>query len=278
MNTGSVKKAVIDTYGKLAKSKQHAILPKISTCCKSSDTPQQLGEEIGYSMEELNSAPEASNLGVGCGNPSALSKIQTGDTVIDLGSGAGFDAFLVSPIVGKSGLVIGVDLSDEMLSLATSNAKKGNYSNVKFIKGDIEELPLDDQVADYTISNCVINLSLNKQKVFNEAFRVLKSGGGLLVSDIVLEKELPDFLHNSLTGHIACISGTEKLNHYLQYVEDAGFSNVQVVDKKIFPLELVFTDPQVAKIATELNFTLDSAEAQDIASRISSISISADKQ
>ncbi len=278
MKTKSVKQSVVDSYGKLAKSTQNGLFSKLFACCDPTDNVNQVGEKIGYSKEELNAVPEGSNLGVGCGNPSALAKIKKGQIVIDLGSGAGFDAFLVSPIVGDNGNVIGIDLSEDMLSLATKNAKKGNYTNVEFIKGDIEDLPIDDNVADHIISNCVINLSLNKGDVYKEAFRVLKKGGKLSVSDIVLEKELPEFIKNSLAGHIACVSGAEKLETYLQYVEQAGFKNIKVETKANFPLELMLTDPQVMKIAKETDFNLNSEKAKDIASRVISISISANKE
>lgn len=277
MNTESVKQSVVDSYGKLAKSTQSRLFLKFFTCCDLTDNANQVGETIGYSKEELKAVPEGSNLGVGCGNPSALAKIKKGQTVLDLGSGAGFDVFIASQIVGDNGKVIGVDLSEDMLSLATKNAKKGNYSNVEFLKGDIEDLPIDNDVADHIISNCVINLSLNKGDVYNEAFRVLKKGGKLSVSDIVLEKELPEVIKNSLAGHIACVSGAEKLETYLQYVEQAGFKDIKVETKANFPLELMLTDPQVMKIAKEMNFNLKSEEAKDIASRVSSISISANK-
>lgn len=277
MNTDSVKKSVVDSYGKLAKSTQDGLFSKLFACCDTADNANQVGEAIGYSKEELKAVPEGSNLGVGCGNPSALAKIKKGQTVLDLGSGAGFDAFIASPIVGDNGKVIGVDLSEDMLSLATKNAKKGNYTNVEFIKGDIEDLPIDDNVADHIISNCVINLSLNKGEVYKEAFRVLKKGGKLSVSDIVLEKELPELVKNSLASHIACVSGAEKLETYLQYIEQAGFKDIKVETKANFPLELMLTDPQVLKIAKEMNFNLNSEEARDMASRVSSISISANK-
>lgn len=277
MNTNSVKQSVIEGYGKLAKSTNNGLFSKLFACCDPTENANKIGTVIGYSPEELDAVPENSNLGVGCGNPSALAGIKKGETVVDLGSGAGFDAFIVSPIVSKTGKVIGIDLSDEMLDLARKNAKKGDYENVAFIKGDIEDLPLTDQTADHIISNCVINLSLNKDKVYKEAFRVLKKGGKLSVSDIVLEKELPDFVKNSLAGHIACVSGAEKLEDYLKYVKDAGFSAIKVESKSKFPLELMLTDPQVTKIAQEMNFSLDSEEAKEIASNVTSISITAIK-
>ncbi|MFK7806472.1 MAG: arsenite methyltransferase [Saprospiraceae bacterium] len=277
MNTNSVKQSVIEGYGKLAKSTAGGLFSKLFACCDPTENAAKVGEVIGYSKEELAAVPDNSNLGVGCGNPSALTKIKEGETVVDLGSGAGFDAFIVAPIVSGSGKVIGIDLSDDMLDLARRNAKKGDYGHVEFVKGDIEDIPLSDEIADHVISNCVINLSLNKDKVYNEAFRVLKKGGKLSVSDIVLEKELPEFIKKSLAGHIACVSGAEKIEDYLQYVKYAGFSNIKIESKNNFPLELMLADPQIKKIAEEINFNLDSDKAKDIASRVTSISITAIK-
>ncbi len=277
MTTSSVKKAVVESYGNLAKATKKSFLPKLFGCCDLGESANQIGEIIGYSKEELNSVPKGANLGVGCGNPTALTTMKEGETVVDLGSGAGFDAFIVSRIVGETGKVIGVDLSDEMLKLGNRNIKKGNYTNVEFVKGDIEDLPINENTADHIISNCVINLSLNKGLVYKEAFRVLKKGGKLSVSDIVLEKELPDFIKNSLTGHVACVSGAEPLTDYLQYIQDAGFQDIKIEAKANFPLELMLTDPQIMKIAKQMDFNLDSEKAKDIASRVSSISISARK-
>ncbi len=273
----SVKTSVIESYGKLAQSRKNGIISKLFACCDPSENANKVGASIGYSEEILNSVPKDSNLGIGCGNPSALANLENGETVIDLGSGAGFDAFIVAPIVGNSGKVIGIDLSDEMLKLAKQNAKKGNYSNVEFVKGDIEKLPLEGNIAEHIISNCVINLSQNKSAVFKEAFRVLKDKGRLSISDIVLKKELPDFIKKSLAGHIACVSGAEKLEDYLQYIEDAGFKDIKIESKSNFPLELMLADPQVMQLAKEFNFTLNSEEAKDIASSVISISLTAKK-
>jgi len=273
----SVKKSVVESYEKLAKSTKNGLMSKLFACCNPSDNANEVGKAIGYSEEILSSVPKGSNLGVGCGNPSALTDIQSGETVIDLGSGAGFDAFIVSSLVKSNGKVIGVDLSDEMLKLAEENAKKGNYSNVRFIKGDIEKLPIDDKTAEHVISNCVINLSLNKGDVFKEAYRVLKKGGILSISDIVLKKELPDFIKDSLAGHIACVSGAEKVENYIQYVKDAGFEDIKIKSKSEFPIELMLADPQVMKLANDMNFKLDGKEAKEIASSVVSISFSAKK-
>lgn len=273
----SVKESVVKSYGDLAKKTKSKFTSKLFACCDTSSNAFQVGKAIGYSEEILRSVPEDSNLGVGCGNPSAMANIKKGDTVIDLGSGAGFDAFIVSPMVADNGKVIGIDLSDDMLSLARDNAKKNKYTNVEFIKGDIEKLPLENNMADHVISNCVINLSLNKEAVFKEAFRVLKNDGRLSISDIVLKKELPEFIKNSLGGHIACVSGAEKIEIYLSYLENAGFKKIKIESKSQFPLELMLADPQVMKLAKEMNFKLDSEEAKDIASSVVSISLTAQK-
>ena len=277
MKKNTVKRSVIDSYGKLAKSANNGLFTKLFACCDPTENAKKVGHAIGYSSEEMSQAPKNSNLGVGCGNPSAFTKINKGDVVVDLGSGAGFDAFIVSRIVQQQGKVIGIDLSDDMLNLGRKNATKGNYTNVEFVKGDIEDLPLADNIADHVISNCVINLSLNKDKVYQEAYRVLKTGGTLSISDIVLEKELPEFVKNSLSGHIACVSGAEKLVDYLNYIQEAGFKNIKIESKSIFPLEIMLADPQVAKIAKEMNFDITSAEAKDIASSVTSISLTATK-
>lgn len=277
MDTNAVKQSVVEGYGKLAKSANGGIFSKLFACCAPFENADKVGEVIGYSKAELSSVPENANLGVGCGNPAALANIKAGETVVDLGSGAGFDAFIISPLVGDTGSVIGVDLSDEMLALARKNVRKGHYNNVEFIKGDIEQLPLPDAIADHVVSNCVINLSLQKEDVYREAFRVLKNGGRLSISDIVLEQELPDFMQNAMAAHIACVAGAEKLEDYLAYVRNAGFTEIKIESKTEFPLELMLADPQVQQIAGEMNFDLDSLEAKDIASRVKSISLTAKK-
>jgi len=277
MNSDTVKNSVVDSYSKLAKVAKGNIVTKLFACCDLSAHSRSVATAIGYSEADINAVPENANLGVGCGNPSALSDINEGDTVVDLGSGAGFDAFIVSREVGPTGKVIGVDLSDEMLALANQNIKKGNYKNTSFIKGDIENIPLAKNLADLVISNCVINLSTRKDKVYKEAYRILKPGGKIAISDVVLERELPDFIKNSLAGQVACVSGAEKIATYLNYIKEAGFKNIEIVDEKGFPLELMLLDPQISKIAKAMNFDLSSDEAKDIASRVKSISVTATK-
>lgn len=277
MESQSVKKSVIDNYSKLAKFNSNGLFSKLFACCNPIENARAVATTIGYSQKEIEEVPDNSNLGVGCGNPSAINEINEGDTVVDLGSGAGFDAFIVSSKVGNTGKVIGIDLSEDMLALANKNAKKGNYQNVLFKKGDIEDLPLAEEIADHVISNCVINLSLRKDKVYREAFRILRKGGKLSISDIILERELPDFVKESLAGQVACVSGAEKLETYLGYIKQAGFKNIEIKSKNNFPIELMLADPQIKKIAQQLDFDLAGNEANDLASRVQSISLSATK-
>jgi SAM-dependent methyltransferase len=231
MKETEIKKIVKEGYANIAKSQCCGS----SGCCGSSkkEIDEQIAKQIGYSEDEINTAPEA-NLGLGCGNPLALSKIKLGETVLDLGSGAGFDCFLASKRVGKTGKVIGVDMTEEMIEKARANAKKYNYSNVEFKLGDIEELPIEDNSIDVIISNCVINLAPDKLKVFKEAFRVLKSGGRMYVSDIVLLGELTEEQKNNpylLTG---CVAGAFSKEDYLAIVKKAGFTvNILGEDKEI---------------------------------------------
>lgn len=277
MDSNSVKQSVVESYGKLAKSTKNGLFSKLFACCDPTENAKAVGEQIGYSTQELNAVPENANLGVGCGNPAALADIKIGQTVVDLGSGAGFDAFIVAPLVGKSGKIIGIDLSEDMLDLARKNAKQGDYNNIDFIKGDIEQLPLSANIADHIISNCVINLSNNKRDVYKEAYRVLKKGGRISISDVILEKELPYFVKTALPVHIACVAGAEKLDDYLQYVQDAGFKDIRIARTTAFPLELIIVDPQIQKIAKAMNFNLNSDEAKDLAARVKSISLTATK-
>jgi arsenite methyltransferase len=275
MNTNVLKNAVKDGYGAIAKQRSGGLISKLFGCCDNAALAKTVSEKVGYSAEQIQEVPEHANMGLGCGNPLALARISAGDTVVDLGSGAGFDCFLASPLVGQGGKVIGVDMTDEMISLARKNKKKGGYANVSFVKGDIEQLPLPDNAADLIISNCVINLSTNKAQVFEEAYRVLKPGGEMSISDIVLLDELPDFIRNSVEGHIACIAGAEKLERYFDYAGAAGFRDVKIETKTTFPLELVLTDP-IAQQIIKAN-ALDDEQIREIASLITSITMSAKK-
>jgi len=188
----------------------------------------------------MSGVPEGANLGFGCGNPVAIASLREGDIVLDLGSGAGFDALLASSKVGKTGRVIGVDMTPEMIEKARANAKKGNYTNVKFKLGEIEKLPIDNSSVDVIISNCVINLSPDKQRVFKEAFRVLKPGGRLMVSDLVLVKELPETIKESVEAYVGCFAGASKKDEYLKFIMAAGFQSVEIISQANYPVDAMF--------------------------------------
>ena len=216
MESDNIKKIVRDGYAKIAMSNDSC-----GRGCSCSD--KDVSKTIGYSDEELANVPEA-NLGLGCGNPTALAEIKKGDTVLDLGSGAGLDAFLAARKVGPSGKVIGVDMTDEMLEKARNNAKKTNYTNVEFVKGDIEDLLIESGSVDVVISNCVINLAPDKEKVFKEAYRVLKKGGKLVASDIVLLDQLTEDQRKDETLICGCVGGALLKEDYLEKLRAVGFS------------------------------------------------------
>ena len=271
-----IKKSVIEGYSKIAKRQKKSAFSKLFACCDPDKVVEEVSHKIGYSSADLQAVPEGANMGIGCGNPLALAKLKQGDIVLDLGAGAGFDCFLASPLVGETGKVIGVDITEEMVKRAKLNAQKGHYKNVEFLKGDIENLPISDNSVDIIISNCVLNLSTNKGQVFAEAHRVLKNGGELTISDIVLLEELPDFIKNSVEGYVACIAGAEKIENYFVYAEKAGFSQIKVETKTTFPLELLMTDPIAQKIVSEFNMSEE--QINNIANSITSVTLSATKQ
>jgi len=214
-----IKNLVNKSYAKIVKS--------TSDCCSNKKYQRQSGE-MGYSEDEMNQVPSGSNLGLGCGNPVAISALKRGDVVLDLGSGAGFDAFIAARKIGKTGRVIGVDFTDEMLEKARESAKKSGFSNVEFIKGDIENLPVKDSEVDVVISNCVINLAPDKERVFKETYRVLKSGGRLMISDVVLTKPLPEKLKNDNELLSGCVAGAILKNDYLDLLKKVGFTNIEI--------------------------------------------------
>jgi len=211
-------------------------------------------------------------LGLGCGNPTALASIKEGETVLDLGSGAGFDCFLASNKVGPIGKVIGVDITEEMVAQARANALKGGYRNVEFRYGDIENLPVEDNTIDVIISNCVINLVPDKERAFKEAFRVLKPGGRLMVSDIILLKKLPEFARESVEAYVGCISGAMMRGTYLNAIKSAGFKDVTILDESIFPLECVANDPIGGKILEGIK--ISQGQLKTVEGSISSIKVS----
>ena len=213
---------------------------------------EKFGAVLGYSNEELKGVPEGANLSLGCGNPTAIASIKEGETVVDLGAGGGFDSFLAANKVGKKGKVIGVDMTSQMIDRARKNAKKGDYEHVEFRLGEIENLPVADNTADLIISNCVINLSPNKRRVFNEAYRVLKPGGRMMISDIVLLKELPDFIKEDMKSYAGCISGAILKDQYLSLIKEAGFHDIEIIGKNTDSnLDLLLEDPDVIKSLEE---------------------------
>lgn len=201
------------------------------SCCNIPQTATL--RKVDYLESQIKNLPETvTNSSCGCGNPVLLADLKEGETVLDIGAGGGIDCFLAAEKVGQKGKVIGVDLSEEMVRLAKKNAKKMGAKNVLFQLGDMEKLPVEDETVDVIISNCVINLAVDKQKVFNEAYRVLKHGGRLIISDIVTEKRLPKKLEKSLEAYASCVGGALKEKEYIQKIRDAGFSAIQILGKR----------------------------------------------
>ena len=254
-----------------------AVAQEGTGCCGGA---QSLGAEdfskgIGYSEQELAGLPEGANLGAGCGNPTAEAEIRPGDVVLDLGSGAGIDCFLAARRVGPEGKVIGVDMTDEMLGKARRNAEKINAVNVEFRKGLIEDLPVEDEAVDLIISNCVINLSPQKDKVFAEAYRVLKPGGRMLVSDIVLEKNLPPEVANDVQAYVGCIAGAILRQDYLQTMRDAGFGRIETISAASFGGGCGKDDRGLREASERLG--LDWEKIKDCASDVTSLQLRATK-
>lgn len=204
-------------------------------CCSPAENQdisiEEISKKMGYSVEELESIPNGANMGLGCGNPQAIADLKIGETVLDLGSGGGFDCFLASPKVGVNGRVIGVDMTPEMISKARKNAEKGHFANVEFRLGEIENLTVADGMVDVIISNCVINLSPNKRRVFQEAYRVLKQGGRLAISDIVMTVPLPLELQSNIQLYSGCVAGASTIEELAEVMEQAGFKNISIIPK-----------------------------------------------
>jgi arsenite methyltransferase len=228
-----IKKFVKKRYGEMAKA-------GVSCCpsCECAPSLIELGKRIGYSNEDLRNVPEASNMGLGCGNPVALAALKEGETVLDLGSGAGIDVFLAAKRVGQKGKVIGVDMTEEMIKRANSTAKKYGYTNTEFRLGEIENIPVEDNSVDVIISNCVINLSVNKEKVFQEAYRVLKPNGKIMISDLVTEGELPEEIRKSFDAWAGCIAGALEREEYLDTMRKVGFQRVKVVSESSYDIDV----------------------------------------
>ncbi len=228
----SIRTVVRERYGKMVTSNSDCGCGP--GCCSPSGDFKDIAVQIGYDKEDLKTIPEGSNLGLGCGAPLEYANATSGETVLDLGSGAGFDCFLAAHAVGETGHVIGVDMTPEMLERARANAKEAGFKNVEFRMGEIEHLPVADNSVDLIISNCVINLSPEKEQVFREALRVLKPGGRVLVSDLVLRRELSPRLKHSVEAYVGCISGASLKEDYLRLMREAGFNNVEIVDERVY--------------------------------------------
>lgn len=227
MKGEEIKEEVKNRYRTIAQQSLSCCGP---SCCgtEAEDSARIQSKKLGYSTDELTNLPEGANLGLGCGNPTALASLKEGEVVLDLGSGAGVDAFLAANAVGERGKVIGVDMTPEMIIRATENADKGNYRNVEFRLGEIEDLPVEDNSVDVIISNCVINLSPDKQRVFEEAYRVLRPEGRLMVSDIVITKPLPEAIQRNIAAWTGCIAGACLKEDYLEMIKKAGFQKVEI--------------------------------------------------
>jgi arsenite methyltransferase len=226
MDSSEKKEVIKKKYGEIAMAGGSCCCN--STCCGNSNVAD-ISKSIGYSEDQIMSVPDA-NLGLGCGNPTAFAELKSGDVVLDLGSGAGFDCFLAAQKVGNSGRVIGVDMTQSMLEKAQNNALQYGYSNIEFRLGDIEALPVENMSVDVIISNCVINLAPDKEKVFREAFRVLKPGGRMYISDMVLLAELPEDLKDNEELLAGCVAGALLKEEYLRLLKKAGFS-VEILDE-----------------------------------------------
>jgi arsenite methyltransferase len=237
-----IKKTIRKTYGKIAlQDNNNESGSSSASCCApgccsgGGDSPVQAATVMGYDTSELESVPQTSVLGVGCGAPVKFADLQKGETVVDLGSGAGIDVFLSAKRVSKDGRVIGIDMTDEMLERATRNAKDDGYTNVEFRKGDIEEtIPVDENTTDVVISNCVINLTTDKVKAFKEIRRILKKGGRMVISDLVSDGKIPPKESIDLDRWSICIDGTLTKDDYIASIKKAGFQNIRVLEERLY--------------------------------------------
>ena len=269
MDAEKIRKLVRDRYGRIARQENSCCGP--SRTCGGEGSAEETSRRIGYSEEEVRSVPGGANLGLGCGNPTALASLRKGETVLDLGAGAGFDCFLASREVGPEGRVIGVDMTPEMVEKAREASRRGGYGNVEFRLGEIENLPVADGTVDVIISNCVINLSPNKGRVFQEAFRALKPGGRLMISDLVLKKPLSERLRSSLSAYVGCVAGAIRKEEYLETLSAAGFREVAVAEETSFPVGVLSADPIARGMIEE--FSLPPEAVEEVEGAVSSIRV-----
>ncbi|OPY43923.1 MAG: Protein-L-isoaspartate O-methyltransferase [Methanoregulaceae archaeon PtaU1.Bin222] len=273
MTEEKIRERVREGYARVAQQQCSCCGPSPS-CCGSVESVDTIAQKVGYSDEDLAATPEGANLGLGCGNPVALASLKSGETVLDLGAGPGFDCFLAARRVGETGKVIGVDMTPEMVERARETARKGDIRNVEFRLGEIEHLPVADNSVDVIISNCVINLSPDKPQVFREAFRVLKPGGRLMISDTVILKPLPDFVRQSMAAYVGCVSGAMRKQEYIDTVEAAGFVDVKIVKETPFSLDCIQNDPMAQDVAGNLQI----AALKEVEGCLASILINAIKR
>lgn len=230
-----IRQNVRDSYTQVAEASNNGDCCGVEASCCGTSSDEQINTVIstrlGYSETDLKNVPEGADMGLGCGNPRAIASIQPGETVLDLGAGGGFDCFLAAQELKETGHVIGIDMTPAMLSKARANAEKGKYKNVEFRLGEIEHLPVADSTVDVIISNCVINLSPHKDQVFHDAFRVLKLGGRLAISDVVASCELPDEVRNDLALYSGCMAGASQIKELEAMMEEAGFTNINITPK-----------------------------------------------
>jgi arsenite methyltransferase len=259
MGDQEIKVAVREHYASIARTEGSCCgtATARSGCCGTTPAPVELSRAIGYSEGDLASAPEGANLGLGCGNPLAHAALAPGDVVVDLGSGAGFDCFLAAQRVGAAGRVIGVDMTPEMVDRARENAALDGVANVEFRLGEIENLPVADAAADMVISNCVINLSSDKPRVFREALRVLKPGGRLMVSDLALLRPLPERVVRSVAAYAGCLAGAMLKDEYLATIRNAGFEEVSVLAESSYPIGASHPDASEVAILDDPSLSRD---------------------
>jgi len=223
-----VRNVVREQYRQVAEAESCACGP---SCC-GTPSPQSVSQALGYSPEEMQAVPVGANMGLGCGNPQAIANLKQGETVLDLGSGGGFDCFLAARQVGETGHVIGVDMTPAMVSKARVNAEKGGFRNVEFRLGEIEHLPVADHSVDVILSNCVINLSPDKERVFADCFRVLKPGGRLAISDVVAFADLPAHVQEDMALLTGCMAGAALISDLEEMLTEAGFQHIRIRPKE----------------------------------------------
>jgi arsenite methyltransferase len=273
----TIRQIVRKRYGERAQSGT-SCCGATESCCGSTQT---ISTKLGYSEQELGSIPEGADLGLGCGNPTAMASLKPDETVLDLGSGAGIDCFLASNLVGENGRIIGVDMTAAMIDRARENAKKNSIENVEFRLGEIEHLPVADGTIDIVISNCVVNLSPDKPQVFSEVYRALKPGGRMMISDIVQLKPLPKDILKSIEAYVGCIAGASLKQDYVSMIQAAGFRDIEILSEKTFDAALPASgDAKIVIDGEELDpeeFGMSQDMVRDLAGSMASIGIRAFK-